>query len=48
MALTQWPPTFLSICHQKPVIFHFQQQIGYFKWFCAQASYMYLKLEIQN
>ena len=32
------PLFFLSICHQKPVTFQFQQQIGYFKWFCAQSS----------
>ena len=35
---------FLSICHPKPVFLQFQQQIGYFKWFCAQSSF--LKLEI--
>ena len=32
------PLFFLSICHRKPVTFQFQQQIGYFKWFCAQSS----------
>ena len=32
------PLFFLSICHWKPVTFQFQQQIGYFKWFCAQSS----------
>ena len=41
--LNQWlslkdPLFFLSICHGKPVTFQFQQQIGYFKWFCAQSS----------
>ena len=39
------PLFFLSVCHRKPVIFQFQQQIGYFKWFCAQSSFQ--KLEIQ-
>ena len=36
---------FLAICHSNPGICEFQQQIGYFKLFCAQSSF--LKLEIQ-
>ena len=39
------PLFFHLICHPKPVIFEFQQQIDYFRWFCAQVSF--LKLEIQ-
>ena len=39
------PIFFLLICHPKPVIFQFKQQIGYFKWFCALSPF--LKLEIQ-
>ena len=46
MALTQRPPTFLPICHQKPVIFKFQQQIGYFKWLCAQSSFFKVRNSI--
>ena len=46
MALTQWPLIFFYfyLSPKASNFFQFQQQIGYFKWFCAQSSF--LKLEI--
>ena len=47
MVLTQLPCIFFfRSVTLKPVIFQSQQQIGYFKWFFAQSSF--LKFEIQH